>query len=185
MVVVRRVVLAFGWLLLAGATDPRCAMVKTPTAPPPPPPPPVPAEPAITIAPSRERPPEVPATYEEKEKRREHAPTRVAMKPPPPPPDRVVRRVTLPDEVVVRALGVGQSLFLRCFRKATADDPSLGRTKVRLHLELDSRGKVTAARTDSDNAVLDKCLQRVGYMLPFPAPRKPAEVDIPLFLGTG
>jgi hypothetical protein len=183
MRVVRRVVLAFGWLLLAGATDPRCAMVKTPTMPPPPPPP-SPTEPAITVAPPRERPPEVPATYEEK--RREHAPTRVAMKPPPPPPspDRAVRRVTLPDEVVVRALGVGQSLFLRCFRKATADDPSLGRTKVRLHLELDARGKVTSARTDSDSAVLDQCLQRVGYMLPFPAPRKPAEVDIPLFLGS-
>ena len=172
-------VLVIAVLLLAGATEPRCAMVKTPTMPPPPPPPGS-TEPAITVAPPRERPPEVPATYAEK--RREHAPTRVAMRPPP-SPDRVVRRVTLPDEVVVRALGVGQSLFLRCFRKATADDPSLGRTKVRLHLELDARGKVTAARTDSDSAVLDKCLQRVGYMLPFPAPRKPAEVDIPLFLG--
>jgi len=161
-------------------------MMSAPSSPSPgfpvPPPPPDAGSAAISEAPPQKALPEVkpPATYEDK--RREQPPARESLRPPAPPAP-AVRRVTLPDEVVVRAVGTGQSLFLRCFRRATADDPALGRVKVRLHLELDADGRVTAASTDSDNDVLDKCLVRVGHMLPFPAPRQPAVVDMPLFFG--
>lgn len=170
---------------LLGATAPRCAITSAPAGRPafpvPPPPPPDPAKLADEHpAPARERMPEVPPppTYEAK---REEAPKRVAMQPQPPQP--AVRRVTLPDEAVVRALGAGQALFLRCFKKAATED-GLHNAKVRLHLELDADGRITAASTDSDSEQLDACLIRVGHMLPFPAPKQPAVVDLPLFFSS-
>jgi len=178
---VQRAWIAIASVGLLGATAPHCAITSAPSGRPafPVPPPPPPTKIADEHpAPPRERMPEVapPPTYENK---REAAPKRVAMQPPS-PPQPAVRRVTLPDEVVVRALGVGQSLFLRCFRKAATED-ALRSVKVRLHLELDAMGRVTAASTDSDSELLDACLIRVGHMLPFPAPKQPAVVDLPLF----
>ena len=174
----QRAWIAIASLGLLGATAPRCAITPTPSGRPnfPVPPPPPPDPPKI-VDEQHPRVPEVapPPTYE---KKREDAPKRVAMRPPPPQP--AVRRVTLPDEVVVRALGTGQSLFLRCFRKAATED-GLRSAKVRLHLELDASGRVTAASTDTDSELLDACLIRVGHMLPFPAPKQPAVVDLPLF----
>jgi len=180
---VQRAWIAIASAALLGATAPHCAITSAPAGRPafPVPPPPPPDPPKIAdehpAAAREQRMPEVapPATYEPK---REDAPKRVAMQPPPPQP--AVRRVMLPDEVVVRALGTGQALFLRCFKKAANED-GLRSAKVRLHLELDAMGRVTAASTDSDSELLDACLIRVGHMLPFPAPKQPAVVDLPLF----
>jgi hypothetical protein len=179
---VQRAWIAIASLGLLGATAPQCAITSGPAGRPafPVPPPPPPDPPKIAdehpAAAREQRMPEVapPATYEQK---REDAPKRVAMQPSPQP---AVRRVTLPDEAVVRALGTGQALFLRCFKKAATED-GLRSAKVRLHLELDAMGRVTAASTDSDSELLDACLIRVGHMLPFPAPKQPAVVDLPLF----
>jgi hypothetical protein len=94
-----------------------------------------------------------------------------------PPP----RPVTLPDEVIVRAMDVGRVAFVRCFKKAAEANPSVRSFKVRLHVELDAKGAATSASTDSDDAGLTRCLQHVAYRLPFPGPGQPAVVELPLF----
>lgn len=98
----------------------------------------------------------------------------------PPPP----RTITLPEEVVVKAMAAGHQTFLRCWARAQRADPALGAApgamKIGLHLEIDERGKVTAARSDSDSEALARCLAMVARTLPFPAPGKPAVVDVPL-----
>jgi hypothetical protein len=91
-----------------------------------------------------------------------------------------VRSITLPEEVVVKAVGVGQPAFLRCWARAQRTDPGLISTKVHLHLEIDERGRVTAVQSDTDSPTLASCLIAVGRRLPFPAPGKPAVVDLPL-----
>jgi hypothetical protein len=107
---------------------------------------------------------------------------RVSTSPQPPPP--AVRTITLPEEVVVKAMAAGQPTFLRCWARAQRADPALGATpgaiKVRLHVELDERGKVTAVQSDSGSDALARCLAVVARTLPFPAPGKPAVVDLPL-----
>jgi hypothetical protein len=91
-----------------------------------------------------------------------------------------VKVITLPDEVVVKAIGVGQPTFLRCWARAQRTDPGLISTKVRLHIELDATGKATEISSDSDSPTLSRCLALVARQLPFPAPGRPAIVDLPL-----
>lgn len=92
--------------------------------------------------------------------------------------------ITLPEEVVIKAMAAGQQTFLRCWAKAQRADPALGAApgamKVRLHLEIDERGKVTAVQSDTDSGALARCLAVVARTLPFPAPGKSAVVDLPL-----
>jgi len=90
------------------------------------------------------------------------------------------RAVTLADEVVVKAISLGQPAFLRCWARAQRVDGIAGATKVKLHVELDARGTVVAAQCDSESPVLTSCLALVAHRLPFPAPGKPAVVDVPL-----
>jgi len=111
------------------------------------------------------------------EAKQEAAASRVSSVPPRTPP---VRSITLPEEVVVKAVGVGQSAFLRCWARAQRMEPGLSSTKVRLHIELDAAGKVIAIASDTDSATLSRCLAVVARQLPFPAPGKPAVVDLPL-----
>jgi hypothetical protein len=96
------------------------------------------------------------------------------------PPAPPVRTVTLADEVVIQALGAGPQAFLRCWARAQRSDTPPTVDKVRLHLEIDDQGRVTAARSDSDSPALDRCLQVVARRLPFPPPGRPAAVDLPL-----
>lgn len=102
---------------------------------------------------------------------------RVSSAPPRTPPVKVT---TLPEEVVLKVIGVGQTAFLRCWARAQRIDPALSSTKVRLHLELDATGKVTAIQSDSDSKALSSCLAAVARNLPFPASGTPAVVDLPL-----
>jgi hypothetical protein len=102
---------------------------------------------------------------------------RVSSAPPRTPPAKMI---TLPEEVVVKAIGVGQPAFLSCWARAQRTDPVLISTKVHLHLEIDADGKVASVRSDSDSPKLASCLAVVARQLPFPAPGKPAVVDMPL-----
>jgi hypothetical protein len=117
------------------------------------------------------------------EKRDEQVAPRETLSPPPPP--QLVKRVTLPDEVVVRALSTGQLGFLRCFKKANENDPTLGRVKVTLHVEIDPDGTITAATGNAEDPGFNNCLLRIARLLPFPPPGQPAAVDLPLFFGSG
>jgi len=90
-----------------------------------------------------------------------------------------VRGITLPDEVVVKAVGAGQQAFLRCWARAQRIDPA-GSSKVHLHLEIDGGGRVTAVHSDTDSPTLASCLTVIARQLPFPAPGRPAAVDLPL-----
>ena len=109
--------------------------------------------------------------------KQEASPARVSTAPPRTPP---VRTVTLPEEVVIKAMGIGQPAFLRCWARAQRIDPGLSSPKVRLHLEIDETGKVTAVQSDTESPALARCLAVVGRQLPFPAPGMPAVVDLPL-----
>src|SRR6185295_16177779 len=90
-----------------------------------------------------------------------------------------VRAITLADEVVVRAMSVGQPAFLRCWARAQRIDV-LDAAKVRLHLEIDAAGRVIASHSDSESPTLTSCLAVVARQLPFPPPGVPAVVDVPL-----
>jgi hypothetical protein len=98
------------------------------------------------------------------------------------PPARSVptARFRLPDEVVVKAVGVGQPALLRCWARAQKTDPGPSSTKVRLHIDIDATGRVTAVDSDSDSPALSRCLAVVARQLPFPAPGRPAAIDVPL-----
>ncbi len=104
---------------------------------------------------------------------------RVSSAPPPAAPPQ--RTITLPEAVVVKAMAAGQQTFLRCWARAQRTDPTLiGSAKVRLHLEIDERGKVVAVHSDAASEPLARCLAVVARTLPFPAPGKPAVVELPL-----
>lgn len=109
--------------------------------------------------------------------KQEHPEPRIPAAPLPASP---VRAVTLPDEVVVQAIGAGQQAFLRCWARAQRSDAPPTTDKVRLHLEIDAQGRVTAASSDSDSPALERCLQIVVRRLPFPPPGRPSVVDLPL-----
>ncbi|HEU4733193.1 MAG TPA: hypothetical protein VFT22_35115 [Kofleriaceae bacterium] len=91
-----------------------------------------------------------------------------------------VRAVRLADEVVVKAMSAGQPLFLLCFARAMRVDPTLDASKVHLHIELDEAGKITRVQSDTDAPAFASCLSAVARGLRFPAPGKPAIVDLPL-----
>ena len=144
---------------------------------------PTPAEPAPVSAPlppdAAPRDPAhdpVPAVSAAVPKQEQPEP-RIPVAPPPAPP---LRAVTLPDEVVVRAMGAGQQAFLRCWSRAQRSDAPPTADKVRLHLEIDDQGRVAAATSDSDSPALERCLVVVARRLPFPPPGRPAVVDVPL-----
>lgn len=88
---------------------------------------------------------------------------------------------TLPDEVVMRILETGRVVFVRCFKKAIAADPTELSFKVRLRVELDDSGAITAATTDAANAALDACLTRAARWLRFPESANRVAVELPLF----
>jgi hypothetical protein len=127
---------------LPGASAP-----PTPQEPAPPPPDAPPRDPA------HDPPPAVSAAIPKQEQPEPRIP-------PAPRPATPLRAVTLPDEVVVRAMGAGQQAFLRCWSRAQRSDTPPTADKVRLHLEID--------------------LQVVARRLPFPPPGRPAVVDVPL-----
>src|ERR1043165_1460731 len=77
--------------------------------------------------------------------KREEAPARVSNATPRPRAAAPSEAIELPDEVVVRAVGVGQPAFLRFWARAQRVDPTLGSTpissKVRVRLEVDAAGR--------------------------------------------
>jgi hypothetical protein len=93
---------------------------------------------------------------------------------------RPVRPITLPDEVIVRAMEPLRPLFVRCFKRAIEADPSVVSFKVRLTLEVDAEGVVTAASADAEDGGLVACLTRLGRSVRFPPPNRRAVVDFPL-----
>lgn len=101
---------------------------------------------------------------------------------PPPPPARTA--ILLPEGVVVHALDGARPAFVRCFARARDLDPTLGKLKVSLHLDVDDTGRVTGALADADTRAatprLAGCLAIVARGLQFPAPGQPAVVDVPL-----
>lgn len=97
--------------------------------------------------------------------------------PPAPPP---APRITLPDEVIVKAIDAGQQAFLTCWSRAQRSDAPPSQGKVRLHLELDDAGRVIVATCDTDSPPLARCLAVVARRLPFPAPGRRAVVDLPV-----
>ncbi|HEX3757790.1 MAG TPA: hypothetical protein VHW23_03750 [Kofleriaceae bacterium] len=109
--------------------------------------------------------------------KQEQLAARIPAVPPPAPPRRAV---TLPEEIVVQAIGAGQQAFLRCWARAQRSDAPPTANKVQLHLEIDDQGRVTAARSDSDSPAFERCLQVVARRLPFPPAGRPAAVDLPL-----
>jgi hypothetical protein len=96
-------------------------------------------------------------------------------------PATPTRTVTLPDEVVVKVMGGSQPAFLRCWLRAQRID-GLATAKVRLHLDIDAHGAVTACRSQSDaeSDSLSSCLRVIARQLRFPSPGVPAAVDLPL-----
>ncbi|HET9622582.1 MAG TPA: hypothetical protein VFP84_14520, partial [Kofleriaceae bacterium] len=86
----------------------------------------------------------------------------------------------LPEEVVLRAMASAQPQLQRCWDKAQLSDQVPGSNKVSLHLELDAAGKITTARATTDSPRLAACLVVRARQLAFPAPGKPAVVDLPL-----
>jgi hypothetical protein len=92
----------------------------------------------------------------------------------------VAPTITIAEEVVVKVMGTGQPLFLRCWDRALRKATGSIAGKVRLHLDIDEQGRVTAARSDSESAELSRCLVLVARQLSFPAPGQPAVVELPL-----
>jgi hypothetical protein len=99
--------------------------------------------------------------------------------PSPPPP--AVHRARVPDAVVLQVAETGRATLLACFRRAQRADPTLGATKIKLDLEIDADGSVTAARTDVDEPHFNACLIRVARALHFPAPLVPASATLAFF----
>lgn len=104
--------------------------------------------------------------------------TRARMTEPAAPPPR---RVRIPDGVVLQVADSGRATLLACYRRAQRADPTLGPTKIKLDLEVDAAGNVTAARTDVDEPQFSACLIRVARGLHFPAPSQPASATLAFF----
>ncbi|HSR99777.1 MAG TPA: hypothetical protein VLM79_22140 [Kofleriaceae bacterium] len=114
--------------------------------------------------------------------KREEAPGRVSSAPPPARGRAASSEaIELPEEVVMRAVGVGQPAFLRCWARAQRLDAATQiASKVRVRLEVDATGKVSSVQTDSESPVLARCVGVVARQLAFPAPGRPAVVELPL-----
>jgi hypothetical protein len=113
----------------------------------------------------------------------EHAPTGRVSNTDLPPPGPAVKRINLPDQVVVRALDVGKPALMRCFARAQKADPLLSSAKVRIHMEVDAAGVVTAVTTDAATPAFSNCLAYVARGLAFGASGSPAVVEVPMFFG--
>ena len=87
---------------------------------------------------------------------------------------------TLPDEVIMRLLETGRTAFVRCFRKAIAEDPTELSFKVKLHVELDANGTIMTAKSDASDSKLDACIVRMAHYLKYPASGKPVAAEMPL-----
>jgi hypothetical protein len=109
----------------------------------------------------------------------EEASPRVAAVPPS-PPRPPMPMMTLREEVVIKAMDAGQPAFLRCWARAQRVEIGPIGNEVRLKIALDEQGRVTAAQSDSESQVLASCLAVVARRLPFPAPGRPAVVELPL-----
>ncbi|MBX3157805.1 MAG: hypothetical protein KF773_17685 [Deltaproteobacteria bacterium] len=84
----------------------------------------------------------------------------------------------------MRALDLGQPMFVRCFKKAHDADPTWASMKVKVSLEIDANGVVASVRSDAPDPALAACLARIARNLAFPAPGKAAVVELPLFFRT-
>lgn len=148
----------------SGSGSGSASLIPPPTPPPPTPGPTAkpPAAPPLATAPRREEP-----------MRRET----LGGKPPPP----AGPRARLPEEVIMSAVRVLQPTFVACWKRAQRSDPSLLSARVRISLEVDVSGAVTASRTDAENEKLSRCLANVARKLSFPAPGRPAAFDVPLY----
>lgn len=103
---------------------------------------------------------------------------RIAAVPPPAPPPGPA--IALPDAVVIKAVGAGQQAFLRCWARAQQSELPPATGKVRLHLEIDAQGHVTAATSDAEAPAFSRCLAAVARRLPFPVVGQPSVVEVPL-----
>jgi hypothetical protein len=106
-----------------------------------------------------------------------------APQPAAPPPESLPPRDQLPtvaDAIVLRALDQEQAAFTRCFTRAHERDPTLGTTKVELHVILDPDGAVRAVDLDAQDNKLATCLANVARQLHFPAPGRFAVANIAL-----
>lgn len=97
------------------------------------------------------------------------------------PPRVQERAATLPDDVVLHLLETGRTLFVRCFKKAVANDPMVSSFKVRVHVELDGDGAVTASSTDTTDDALAACVVRAAGWLHYPATGGRVVVELPLY----
>jgi hypothetical protein len=103
---------------------------------------------------------------------------RETLAPTQPPAERALR---LPDDVVMSLLETGRAAFVRCFKKAVAADPTVVSFKVRVRVELDDDGAITAASADTTDQALAACLTRATGWIRFPASGKRVVVELPLF----
>lgn len=92
-----------------------------------------------------------------------------------------VRRVQLPDPVVVAVMDGGRSAFGACMRIAERLDPNVATMKIKLVVEIDAAGAVTSAVADVDNDHLRRCVARVARSLHFPSPGQPAQATLAFF----
>jgi hypothetical protein len=98
----------------------------------------------------------------------------------PPPARSRESRILLPDAMVLKAIGAGQQAFLHCWARAQQSELPPDTSKVRLHLEIDDQGHVTAATSDAETPAFARCLAAVARRLPFPVVGHPAMLDVPL-----
>ncbi len=92
-----------------------------------------------------------------------------------------VRRVQLPDPVVVAVMDASRAAFGACVRRAEREDPRVATMKIKLVIEIDDAGGVTAATAEVDNDHLRNCVARIARSLHFPAPGQPATATLAFF----
>ena len=90
-------------------------------------------------------------------------------------------RFAFPEEVIMSAARVLQPTFAACWKRAQRNDPTLVTARVRIYLEVDASGAVTASRTDAEDEKLGSCLANVSRKLVFPAPGKLVALELPLY----
>ena len=104
----------------------------------------------------------------------ERAPARV----PHDPPAKLGPILTLPDDVVVHALEVGQGGFRHCHKRARDADPTLAVVKVSMQIFVAPDGAVTDVKTDVEDPKLATCLANIARHLPLPAPDRAAVANV-------
>ena len=171
---------ALPWPDVAPGAGSGSALAVPPLRPLPPPPlpaprPPAPAPPLVTPPAPAPAPvaPRLATTP-----RRDEPTARETLGPKPPPP---ATRFVFSDEVIVSAVRVLQPTFTACWRRAQRNDPALVTARVRIYLEVDATGAITASRTDAEDARLGTCLANVSRKLALPAPGKAVALELPLY----